>query len=203
MATAMVSSWSGLDTHFAVATATEKNGFNAIKCECSHWKGEQWQHMYLDVSCHCWTLMMKNKFSVAIVVTQCEQTFKAHSNWDGNGNGKLFFLFAMNGLCGIKWGCSHGDRWQWQWQQHCWLMGCGPFCDSNSNGKKLCQIQTYICIFPLPSVTMWTASFDSTQPIHDEKKKIVFHCHWKSTSYEHLQRCRCHCRCRHSVWTSL
>ena len=35
-ATAMVSSWNGLGTHFAVARAMEKNGFNAIKWECSH-----------------------------------------------------------------------------------------------------------------------------------------------------------------------
>ena len=31
MATATVSSWKGLGTHFAAAMATEKNGFNGIK----------------------------------------------------------------------------------------------------------------------------------------------------------------------------
>ena len=38
-----------------------------------------------------------------------------------HGNG----IVAMNRLCGIKWGCSHGDPWQQQWQWcHHW-MGCG------------------------------------------------------------------------------
>ena len=36
-AMAMASSWNGLDTHFAVAMAREKNGFNGVKWGCSHW----------------------------------------------------------------------------------------------------------------------------------------------------------------------
>ena len=63
MATATVSSWNGLGTHFAAATATEKNGFNGIK----------WGVLPLPLLLMPPSVNTCNDM-VAVAVTQCERT---------------------------------------------------------------------------------------------------------------------------------
>ena len=76
-------------------------------------------NIYVLGCCHChcrwcppiWTLTTENKVTVAVAVTQCERTLRAHSHCKGNGIIFIILMSSWNGFWTQLWRQQQWKKW--------------------------------------------------------------------------------------------